>query len=119
MIVDILCMLTLESNLPIIRIMKTTVDIPDKLLKSAMQQSGSKTIRGAVLAALEWYNHRARQREVIKMLGTFKDFMTQDELREMRQSREQRHDDRRQQLMDRGASGAGRPSGPGARRKSA
>jgi hypothetical protein len=99
--------------------MKTTVDIPDKVLKAAMQQSGSKTIRGAVLAALEWYNHRARQREAIKVLGTFKHLMTQDELREMRQSREQRHDHRRQQLLDRGASGTGRSNSAGARRKSA
>jgi hypothetical protein len=99
--------------------MKTTIDIPDDLLKSAKDHSGSKTIRGAVLAALEWYDQRARQREAIKILGTFKDFMTQQELREMRGARDRRHDARRQQLVDRSVARAGRRGSSGARKKSA
>lgn len=99
--------------------MKTTVDIPDDLLQEAMRLSDAKTIRAAVIAALEWYNRRQRQREVVKYLGTFKNFMTQRELREMRGAREQRHDDRRQQLVDRGAAASRKSGSSRARRKSA
>lgn len=99
--------------------MKTTVDIPDKLLKSVMEKSGSKTIRGAVVTAMESFDQRGRQREAIRILGTFKDFMTQADLRRMRETREKRHDRRRQQLMDRSASREGGSRGPVPRRKSA
>jgi hypothetical protein len=99
--------------------MKTTVDIPDDLLKDVMEHTGSKTIRGAVLAALEWYNHRGRQREAIKILGTFKDFMSRAELQEMRESRDQRHDARRQQFVGRGSARAGRSNSAIPRRKTA
>jgi hypothetical protein len=99
--------------------MKTTVDIPDKLLKSVMKQSGCETIRGAVVTAMEWYNHRATQREAIGLLGTLKGFMSQEDLREMREARDKRHDHRGQQLMDRSASRQGGSRGPVSRRKSA
>jgi hypothetical protein len=99
--------------------MKTTVDIPDKLLKSVMEKSGSKTIRAAVVTALEAYEQRAKQREVIRHLGTLKDFMSQEDLRQMREERDKRHDHRRQQLMDRSAPREGGPRGPVSRRKSA
>jgi putative antitoxin of VapBC-like toxin-antitoxin system len=81
--------------------MKTTIDIPDELLKFVKKHTGSKTIRGAVVAALESYKDRARQQEVIPLLGTLKNFMTQRELQDMREERDKRHDDRRQQLVDR------------------
>jgi Arc/MetJ family transcription regulator len=84
--------------------MKTTIDIPDDLLKSMMKRTGSKTIRGAMIAAIESYLHREGQRDLVKHLGTFKDFMTIEELQAMREERDKRHDDRRQQLMDRSAS---------------
>jgi hypothetical protein len=99
--------------------MKTTIDIPDELLKFVKQHTGSKTIRGAVVSALESYRQRARQQEIIPLLGTFKNFMTQKELREMRQERDKRHDHRRQQLVDRDATPGRRPTGPLPRRKSA
>ncbi len=64
--------------------MKTTVDIPDEMLKRAMRYSGASTKREAVLAAMEEYNRRRGQAELVKYLGTFKDFMTPAELRRMR-----------------------------------
>jgi Arc/MetJ family transcription regulator len=78
-----------------IGIMKTTVDIPDELLKQAMLYSKSSTKREAVLAALEEYNRRNRQAEMVKYLGTFKDFMTSEELLASRQEREVRHEKQR------------------------
>jgi hypothetical protein len=78
--------------------MKTTINIPNALLKSVMKRSGSKTIRGAVIAAMECYDRRGRQREVIPLLGTFKNLISQKELRESRQSRDRRLDERRRSL---------------------
>jgi len=108
-----------DSRKPIIGIMKTTVDIPDDLLKSVMKATGSSTIRGAVVAALEAYHQRTRQRELIPLLGTLKNFMTPQELAEMRETREKRHDHRRQQLMGGNAPRQRQPRGPLSRRKSA
>jgi hypothetical protein len=99
--------------------MKTTVDIPTELLQFVKKHTGSKTIRGAVVAALESYKQRARQQELIPLLGTFKNFMTQAELREMREARDKRHDNRRQQLVDRNAPRQREPRGSVTRRKSA
>lgn len=70
--------------------MKTTVDIPDELLKDAMRYSGASTKREAVLAALEEFNRRRRQADLIKYLGTFRDFITPEELAESRSARETR-----------------------------
>jgi hypothetical protein len=83
-----------------------------------MEQSGSKTIRAAVVAALEGYSQRAKQRQVIRRLGTLNDFMSQEDLREMREGSDKRHDHRRQQLMDRSAPREGESRGPVSRRKS-
>ena len=78
--------------------MKITIHIPDDLLESVMEQSGSKTIRGAVVMAMESYTRRSRQRKVIPLLGKFKNFMSQKELRESRDARDRRHDSRRRRL---------------------
>jgi Arc/MetJ family transcription regulator len=111
--------LTQDSRYPNIRIMKTTIDIPEDILKETMEFTGSKTIRGAVVAALEWYNRREKQRELVKHLGTFKNFMTQRELQEMRGTREKRHDHRRQQLVDRSVAAPRHSRSQKAGRKSA
>lgn len=76
--------LTLESNFQIIRIMKTTIDIPDELLKRAMKYSGASTKRQAVLAALTEFNRWHRLEKARALLGTFKNMMTVEELRELR-----------------------------------
>jgi Arc/MetJ family transcription regulator len=71
--------------------MKTTIDIPDEALREAMKYSKATTKRQAVVTALEEYNRRHRQAKLIKHLGTFKDFMTSEELRELRSARNKRH----------------------------
>ncbi|MEK6679112.1 MAG: type II toxin-antitoxin system VapB family antitoxin [Nitrospirota bacterium] len=67
--------------------MKTTIDIPDDDLKEAIKYTGAKTKREAVVYALKDFNRRRRLAKLAKMLGTFKDFMTQDELKTMREDK--------------------------------
>jgi hypothetical protein len=65
--------------------MKTTIDIPEKELKEAIIHTGAKTKRDAVVYALKDFNRRRRLAELSKILGTFKDFMTREDLRKMRE----------------------------------
>ena len=67
--------------------MKTTIDIPYDDLKEAIKYTGAKTKRDAVVYALKDFNRRRRLAKLAKMLGTFKDFMTQDELKTMREDK--------------------------------
>ncbi len=67
--------------------MKTTIDIPDEDLKEAIKHTGAKTKRDAVVYALKDFNRRYRLAKLAKILGTFKDFMTQDELKIMREDK--------------------------------
>ncbi len=65
--------------------MKTTVDIPDKDLLDLMRVTAARTKREAILQAIREFNRKRKLSEVAKMLGTFTDFMSQDELRRMRE----------------------------------
>ena len=65
--------------------MKTTIDIPDKELRQAMKFTGAKTKKDAIIFALKDFNKRQRLARLAKILGTFDDFMTQDELKIMRE----------------------------------
>lgn len=67
--------------------MKTTIDIPDSELKEAIKYTRAKTKRDAVVYALKDFNKRRRLAELSKMLGTFKDFITQDDLKIMREDK--------------------------------
>jgi hypothetical protein len=71
--------------------MKTTIDIPDKLLREAMKITKASTKREAVISALEELRRREQAKKVIASFGTFKDFMTRKELRQMRGGRDRRH----------------------------
>ena len=64
--------------------MKTTIDIPEKDLQEAIRHTGAKTKREAVVFALQDFNRRRRLAALTGILGTFTDFMTQDDLLEMR-----------------------------------
>jgi len=64
--------------------MKTTIDIPDEVLKNLMRNSGAPTKREAVLTALLEFNRRHRLTKARSILGTFKNLMTVEELRELR-----------------------------------
>lgn len=66
--------------------MKTTIDIPDKLLRETIKRTNAKTKRDAVVTALEKFNRLQRLRELnARLKGTFIDFMTQDDLKVMRE----------------------------------
>ncbi len=67
--------------------MKTTVDIPDKDLLDLMRVTAARTKRDAILQAIREFNRKRKLSEVAKMLGTFTDFMSQDELRRMREDK--------------------------------
>ena len=79
------CKLTEYSNKPIIRSMKTTIDIPDKLLHNVKKYSKAKTKREAVLVAMEEYDRRRRMKELIGMMGKSDTFMTHAELMALRE----------------------------------
>ena len=64
--------------------MKTTIDIPEKALREVMRNTGAATKREAVVTAIEEYNRRKRLAAIVKTFGTLSDFMTQDELQELR-----------------------------------
>ncbi|MBN1849975.1 MAG: type II toxin-antitoxin system VapB family antitoxin [Deltaproteobacteria bacterium] len=65
--------------------MKTTIDIPENELKQTMKFTGAKTKKAAVVFAIKEFNKKQRLANLAKMLGTFEDFMTQDELKIMRE----------------------------------
>jgi Arc/MetJ family transcription regulator len=68
--------------------MKTTIDIPDKLLREAIKHTGAKTKRDAVVTAMDEFNRRRRLEALAERLqGSCPDFMTQDDLQRMRKDR--------------------------------
>ena len=70
--------------------MKTTIDIPDRALKDAMRFSKAKTKREAVVTAIEEYNRRNRMAALTKYAGTWKDFMTNDEIEALEMAKHDR-----------------------------
>ena len=64
--------------------MKTTVDIPDQMLREAMRFSGSTTKRDAVVAALREFNRKHRMARLRKYLGKSDGFFTQEQLEKLR-----------------------------------
>jgi hypothetical protein len=66
--------------------MKTTIDIPEKDLKEAIRNTGAKTKREAIVTAVQKFNKRKRLEELAERLhGSMPDFMTQDDLKVMRE----------------------------------
>jgi hypothetical protein len=59
---------------------KTTVDIPDETLDSAMRYSRSKTKRNAIVTALDEFNRRHRQAELVKFFGRFDTLPCNDDI---------------------------------------
>lgn len=67
--------------------MKTTIDIPEVAMEQAMKFTGAKTKREAVVTAVERFNRLKRlERLNARVRGQFRDFMTQSDLKAMRQS---------------------------------
>lgn len=65
--------------------MKTTIDIPDEALAAVMRHTGAATKREAVVTAIAEFNRRKEMQELIAQFGTFENFMTQEDLRRMRE----------------------------------
>ncbi len=66
--------------------MKTTIDIPEKELQEVIQLTGASTKKQAVLEAIRDYARRHRLSEAAKILGTFDEFMTSEELESQRRA---------------------------------
>ena len=64
--------------------MKTTIDIPQEVLEEAIRNTGAATKREAVVKALEEFNRRRRLAELIESFGTFENFISNQELEELR-----------------------------------
>ncbi len=66
--------------------MKTTIDLPEAEMAEAMRHTKAKTKTEAVNRAVSEFNRRQRLAALADKLGTFKDFMTRDDLRKMRET---------------------------------
>ena len=66
--------------------MKTTIDIPEKLLLETIKNTGAKTKREAVVTAVTDFNRRRRLEALAERLqGSCPDFMKETDLRRMRE----------------------------------
>ena len=63
--------------------MKTTVNIPDEVLRDAMRHTKAKTKREAIVTALEEMNRRHNQAELLKYTGKFESLMANEEIEAM------------------------------------
>lgn len=75
----------MDSRIAIIGSMKTTVDIADEALAELMRFTHAGTKRAAIARAVDDFNRRQRMAALTKYAGTLRDFMTQDELKAMRE----------------------------------
>ncbi len=67
--------------------MKTTIDIPEEDLRDVLKYTGAKTKKDAVVFALKDFNKRQRLINLAKILGTFNDFMTSEDLEKIREDK--------------------------------
>ena len=65
--------------------MKMTLDIPDDALRDLMAFTRAETKRAAIMRAVDDFNRRQRMARLTKVAGTFKDFMSQEDLGRMRE----------------------------------
>jgi hypothetical protein len=66
---------------------KTTVDIPDDALRDLMAFSKAGTKKDAIVQAVQDYSSRRRMARLARFAGTFKDFISQGDLRKLREER--------------------------------
>jgi len=64
--------------------MKTTVDIPSRVMEEALAYTCAKTKKDAVRIAVEDYNRRHRLKKLADRLGTFDGFLSPEELEAQR-----------------------------------
>lgn len=72
--------------------MKTSVDIPNEVLKAAIRYSGAKTKREAIVTAMEDFVRRKRMAELIKYSGKFDSMMSHEAMKATERSRQRKHD---------------------------
>jgi Arc/MetJ family transcription regulator len=65
--------------------MKTTLDIPESIMASALSVSPVKTKRAVVIRALEEFVRRSEMAALAEELGHSPTFMAPDDLRALRQ----------------------------------
>jgi putative antitoxin of VapBC-like toxin-antitoxin system len=65
--------------------MKTTGEIPDEQLEEAIEHTGAKTKREAMLSAPSEFNRCRRLEKLVEKFGTLEDFMLQEDLWRMRE----------------------------------
>lgn len=65
--------------------MKTTIDIPNEALEEALRHTGARTKREAVVTAITDFNRRRRLERLVERFGTFRNFLTREELRRLRE----------------------------------
>ena len=68
--------------------MRTTLDLPEKLVEDAQRLGYTRTKREAVVAALEEFVRAKRRAELIATLGTMRINLTHEDLRAMREGDE-------------------------------
>ncbi len=64
--------------------MKTSIDIPESMLKEAMEITGARTKREAIVTAVADFNRRARMAALVRHLGTCDNLISAAELDELR-----------------------------------
>ena len=64
--------------------MKTTLDIPDEMLREVLRNTGAKTKREAILTAVDEFNRRRRLAHLTMRFGSFEGFISNDELAKLR-----------------------------------
>ncbi len=64
--------------------MKTTLDIPSDVMEDAIKYTGAKSKRDAIVTAVSDFNRRHKLESLANRLGTFDDFISSEELSELR-----------------------------------
>ncbi|MDE0446337.1 MAG: type II toxin-antitoxin system VapB family antitoxin [Spirochaetaceae bacterium] len=66
--------------------MKTSIDIPESMLNEAMEITGARTTREAIVTAVADFNRRARMAALVRHLGTCDDLISPAELAKLRET---------------------------------
>lgn len=72
------------QNSAIMYSMKTTLNIPDERMEALLKATQSKTRTEAINTAIEDFIHRENVKALLALEGSSVDFMSQDELRKIR-----------------------------------
>jgi len=60
--------------------MGKTISVPEEVLARAMRAAGTEPATDTVVKGLEEYTQRHGQKDLVRVLGTFDNFMTHEEL---------------------------------------